>query len=82
MSLTSPVPTAGGFAHVASGAECFYCGQPLHEPAVFWMGATGDVYLHPPCVVELTIRWYRDLHELRSPEYYDTEHHACPTTRP
>jgi hypothetical protein len=70
VSLTSPIPTADGIAHVASGERCFYCGASLRDPAVHWMGATGDVYLHPPCVVELSIRLFRDLHELRCPDFY------------
>lgn len=49
---------------VTAGAACFYCHQPTVDPAVVWSGATSEIYLHPRCVVEFTIRLYRDLHQL------------------
>jgi hypothetical protein len=60
MSLTGPLGSHPKPEH----AQCFYCDQPLRAPSVDWMGATGTISLHPGCVVELTIRLYRDLHEL------------------
>ena len=70
MSLTSPVPDEQGIAHTATGQACFYCGEPLQDPAVHWSGFPGSIYLHPECVPELVIRLFRDLHELRCPGYY------------
>jgi hypothetical protein len=34
------------------------------------MGSYGHLYLHAECVVRLTIRLFRDLHELQCPDYY------------
>lgn len=65
MSLTggSHLHVFEGYLHTAEGETCFYCGSPLHDPALYWMGATGDMYLHPGCWVDLSARLYRDLHE-------------------
>jgi hypothetical protein len=65
VSLTSPIPDEQGIAHTAAGAECFLCGRVLRDPAVFWMGATTDIYLHPHCVTEFAIALFRDLSELK-----------------
>ena len=43
---------------------CFLCWNPLEDPAIHWMGSTGDIYLHPACVIELAIRMFRDVHEV------------------
>ncbi len=43
---------------------CFYCKKPLTSGyAAYWNGTT-ELYLHAPCLVELTIRMYRDVHEV------------------
>ena len=67
MSLTSPIPDPGsGIAITAVGHSCFYCGRDLQDPAVVWVGeARDEIYLHPDCVIELTLRLFRDLLELR-----------------
>jgi hypothetical protein len=70
VSITSPIPDAHGVAHTATGQCCFLCGRELHDPAVFWMGATAEVYLHADCVPDLAVRMFRDVHEIRNPEYY------------
>ncbi len=45
--------------------QCFYC---------HWSGSTGSICLHPTCVIELTIRLYRDVHEIECSSYgYVTE---------
>lgn len=49
----------------AEEAECFYCGKAVGFPALFWMGATGNVYLHPDCLQLLIVRLMRDLHEIQ-----------------
>lgn len=54
------------------GELCFYCHQRLRAPSVLWIGADGDIYLHPECVVELTIRLFRDLWELECSRGYVT----------
>ena len=50
-------------ADLPAGTECFYCYQPIAAVAIFWMGNECDLWLHPECVVELTIRLFRDVHE-------------------
>jgi hypothetical protein len=70
VSITSPIPDEQGSVHTAVGQECFLCGGGLHDPAVFWMGATAEVYFHPDCVVDLAVRMFRDVHEIRTPGYY------------
>jgi hypothetical protein len=70
VSITSPVPDEQGIAHTAVGRECFLCGDTLHDPAVFWMGTTSEIYLHADCVLDLAIRTFRDVHEIRNPTYY------------
>jgi hypothetical protein len=39
MSVTAPMSESPGLAH--PGGLCFFCGTPLSNPAVQWMGATG-----------------------------------------
>ena len=51
------------------GQPCYYCGQPITAPAIWWMGhrgqyGGGDVVLHPACCLELVVRLIRDVHEL------------------
>jgi hypothetical protein len=70
VSLTSPVPDEQGVAHTAIGKTCFYCGQALSDPAVFWMGHDAELYLHPACVTDLFVRLARDVHEIACPDYY------------
>jgi hypothetical protein len=70
MSITSPVPDADGIAHTALGQTCFACGQELRDPALHWMGATGDLYWHGDCFHGWIVPMMRDLHELRKPDYY------------
>ena len=70
MSLTSPVPNANGIAHTALGQPCFLCGKILGDPAIFWMGATAEIYLHPLCVMPLFVCLGRDVHEWSNPDYY------------
>ena len=57
---------------ITNGWPCFYCHKPLTFPSVQWRGANIDpAVMHPKCVLELTIRLFRDLHEieLQSPRY-------------
>lgn len=54
----------------AMGEPCFYCGGPLDDPTVYWMGVGADLYLHPACVAPLFIRLARDVHESERPDYY------------
>jgi hypothetical protein len=70
VSLTTSVPNPHGLVMTAIGQTCFYCHEPTSDPAVLWDGATGAIYLHPVCVAHLTVRLYRDLHELDCPDYY------------
>ena len=70
MSLTSPIPDENGIAHSAVGLGCFYCYRPLEDPAIYWAGSSGEIYLHPPCVLALGIRLARDCHEVDAPELY------------
>ncbi len=43
---------------------CFFCGMVIRAVAIFWMGAGAELWLHPGCAVELTIRLFRDVHEV------------------
>jgi len=71
MSLTSPVPDPiSGIVLTALGQKCFFCGQRCSDPAIFWCGETADIYLHPRCVTDFTIRLHRDVHEHDRPDYY------------
>lgn len=63
-----------GLYDLPEGQRCFYCGDTIRDVGIMWMGLTGHVYLHPPCVVELTIRLLRDVHEY--------ECNVAPVTRP
>jgi hypothetical protein len=69
MSVTTSVDDHG-FALTAVGQTCFYCYKPVADPAVCWMGATGEIYLHPPCVLALFVRLARDVHETECPDHY------------
>ena len=55
----------GGYVFSLSDAErespCFYCSQPVGDPAVQWMGATATIFLHPECVGQLMLRIERDV---------------------
>lgn len=52
------------------GQPCYYCGQPIAPPAVWWRGGEigqyggGDIVLHPACCLELVVRLVRDVHEI------------------
>jgi hypothetical protein len=70
VSITSPVPDSQGIAHTAFGEACFLCGSTLSDPAVHWMGSTGSIFLHPACVLALSVRLFRDVHEIEKPGYY------------
>lgn len=64
MSLTSPIPSAVGIAHSAVGLLCFFCGRPCRDPAVYWAGETGEIYLHSGCVAAFVGRLLQDLERL------------------
>ncbi len=49
---------------VPAGTPCFYCQYPLSGMVIAWWGNGADVYLHPKCTVELSIRLLRDIHEV------------------
>lgn len=71
MSVTSPIPDENGIAWTAVGHDCFLCSKPLRDPAVHWMGATAEIFLHPECVKDLAVRLFCDLHEIECPDYYE-----------
>lgn len=47
---------------IPTGTPCFYCHYPLKGNVVMWWGAGADIYLHPGCTVELSIRLLSDVH--------------------
>ncbi len=49
---------------IPAGTPCFYCHQRLQGTVVMWWGEGADLYLHPECTVELSIRLLRDVHEI------------------
>ncbi len=65
MSLTKPEDLGTAWLS-AVGEDCFYCGRIIEaDPVIEWRGfADFRFLLHPCCLVELTIRLFRDLHEL------------------
>jgi hypothetical protein len=58
------------------------CGAPLADPAVFWSGFSGEIYLPPDCVLKLFVRLARDLHELECPDLYRQIRAPAPRARP
>jgi hypothetical protein len=70
MSITSSSPDEQGIVHTAAGRHCFLCEGPLQDPSVYWMGATAEIALHAECVLDLALRLFRDVHEIRNPAYY------------
>jgi len=70
VSITSPIPDEQGVVHTAIGQLCFLCEGELHDPAVYWSGTDVGIYLHPDCVLDLAVRMFRDVHEIRTPAYY------------
>ncbi len=55
-----------GDLHRFGDETCFYCHNPIGAQAVWWVGATGDIYLHTGCAIDLMIGISRDLFEIRS----------------
>jgi hypothetical protein len=44
--------------------DCFYCHETLSAlPVIEWLGAAGEIFLHPDCATNLCIRLLRDVHE-------------------
>lgn len=71
MSLTSPIPDGQGIAHTAIGQVCFACHINIDsDPAMFWSGGTGEMYVHPACWPALAAGMFRDYHEATRPDYY------------
>jgi len=54
----------GGLQPLPHG-DCFYCGKKMKYPVVTWMGSTGEINLHPDCVLKLSVRLFRDVHEVQ-----------------
>lgn len=44
--------------------ECFFCGDEIGFPFLFWAGQTGSIALHKKCFIDLAARLFRDWHEL------------------
>lgn len=76
MTLTSQIPDGQGLAFTAIGQPCFYCWEACTDPAVYWVGSTGDVYLHPACLMEWMICLFRDVHEIKNPDHYERRRRA------
>lgn len=54
------------FLDIPPDTRCFFCGNRLTAIAVWWGGADqSELWLHPDCVIELTIRLYRDVWEIK-----------------
>jgi hypothetical protein len=66
MALTGPdhwQPEQGSVMVTAVGHGCFFCCEPIEsDPAWVWSGASGEIFLHPPCAADLGIRLFADLH--------------------
>ena len=64
------------------GIDCFFCHHPMTSPGIYWTGATGEIWLHPACVLELTIRLFHDVHEIEcQSNFYLTAHRGKDSDR-
>jgi hypothetical protein len=69
------------------GRPCFYCGQPVSAPAVYWRGCADHddpwLLLHAGCVLELFVRLARDVHEIekRTRRHVTVERWRCDLMR-
>ena len=70
VSITSPIPDGQGIVLTALGHRCFLCFGALDDPAAGWAGSEGEIFLHADCVLDLAVRMFRDVHEIRKPDYY------------
>jgi hypothetical protein len=64
--ITGPDPSRiarSGVIITAEDQHCFHCGATVVDPGIMWSGFSDDVFLHPACALELTIRLMRDVHE-------------------
>lgn len=52
---------------LAAETECFLCAEHIGKVAIHWMGATGDIYLHPHCALSLCRRLLQDCERYYSP---------------
>ena len=70
MSVTGPTSqdAESGLIHTAAGHICFYCGRVLRDPAIYWIGATDEIFLHPGCCMDLTVRLFRDVYQWQRQE--------------
>jgi hypothetical protein len=65
--ITGPDPSRiekSGLIITADDQRCFLCGETTADPSVMWSGFSADIFLHPECAVEITLRLGRDVHEL------------------
>jgi hypothetical protein len=65
--ITGPDPSQiekSGLVITAHEQRCFLCGKATDDPSVMWSGFSTDVFLHPECAVEMSLRVLRDVHEL------------------
>jgi len=65
--ITGPDPSQiekSGLIITADDQRCFLCGKATADPSVLWSGFSTDIFLHPECAVEMSLRVLRDVHEL------------------
>jgi hypothetical protein len=65
--ITGPDPSRiekPGLIITADDQRCVLCGEATDDPSVMWSGFSADIFLHPECAVEMSLRLGRDVHEL------------------
>lgn len=45
--------------------DCTFCSSRLSFPFVYWMANGVDITLHPVCVLDWSLRLYRDVLEIK-----------------
>ena len=53
------------FERSAHDRFCFFCGKATDDPAVLWNGATGAIFLHEDCALNLCVGLMIDVRALR-----------------
>jgi len=62
--MVNPLADGEATCHAPLPQLCFYCRDSIVElPYISWIGTT-DVFLHPACAIELSLRLLRDVHQV------------------
>jgi hypothetical protein len=75
-------PSRGEALITARGEACFYCGEPVRDPAIEWSGTAGQIWLHPPCALDFVVRLTRDIHEYQCVYHAEVRRLLAPPVNP